>query len=499
MHKKRKKTASSLSTKIKKLSKNELAELMIECSQKYPDVKRELMVRLESHKKATFEMIQEQIYKAFPSIESRNYSTSTIANKLSTILQSVEDASAEMQAKVYWASIDAAISELDAFGLNDDPLENLAMDTLESLVEMLTENASLQDMKTQVIDELMMYYISGNSGIVDFIYDKASELCSKESDYQIMIAHLKQTESSYDQGLLADWYDIIGDTDAQRKTLESKLEYGMDYWRLAQYWFDQEDRKKALGVILDGIEHGKGRKEELYEVLQNHYQQNNDYDKISKLLHQKIDRNELSLNRQSLRKDGAYQCLWDQYSKTNNYPQQKTLLELCIHVNAIDPDLYKIAEKTLNDGDWQDFESKIISNLQDRITKHQAQKASGWYGNSPYASREVSILAQIYQYKKDVDKLFDVVSGSVDLLSQYESLLLPKHAVAYLEAYNDYIENLIAARGRKNYQAALPYLKKMKQIYTKTLKQPANWKAYITNLRNSFKTLRALQDELSGM
>jgi hypothetical protein len=312
-----------------------------------------------------------------------------------------------------------------------------------------------------------------------------------------MIDQLERSGSSYHQNLLAGWYAAIGDTDAQRKTLESKLEYGMDYWRLAQYWFDQGDRKKAFGVVLDGIEKGKGRKNELYEALQKHYQKQNDYDNIVKLLQQKIDKNEL--DQRTLRNDGAYQCLWKHYSRTNNYPQQKKLLELCLTRNEVDLDFYKHAEKILNEDDWKDVESKIITNLQDRITQQQQQirKSLSWSYGSPYGSSETSILAEIYHYKKDVDKLFETVSGSVDLLQKYESLLLPNYAVEYLEAYKDRINRLIAVRGRKNYQTAVPYVKKVKQIYTKMLKNPADWKAYITHLRTSNKTLRALQEELS--
>jgi uncharacterized Zn finger protein len=497
-HKSRKKSGTSLAAKIRKLSQDELAELMIAYAQKYPDVKRELMVRLESHKKATFETIQKQIGNAFPSIESRNYSTSTIAKQLSTIVQSVDNASPEMRVKVLWAAADAAISELNAYGMYDDPLEDFAIEALESLVEMLTENTSLHELKARIIDELMAYYISGNSGLVDFMYETASALCSEDSDCQIMIEHLKRSGSSYHQGLLARWYAAIGDTDAQRTTLESKLEYGMDYWSLAQYWFDQGNHKKAFGVILDGIEHGKGRKLELYEALQTHYQQQNEYDKIVKLLHQKIDKNEL--DQRILRTDGAYQCLWQHYEKTHDYSQHKALLELCVTNNEVDLDLYKQAEKTLGDDDWNEFAPKLITNLQDRIAQQQQkQRSLSWSYGFSYGRSETSILADIYHYTQDIDKLFETVNGRVDLLQKYESLLLPHYAVEYLDAYKDRINRLIAARGRKNYQAAVPYVKKMKEIYTKMLESPADWKAYITHLRTSNKTLRALQDELSKM
>lgn len=497
-NKKRKKADSSLAAKIQKLSKDELANLIITYVQKFPDVKRDLMVCLESNKKATFQTIQKDIDKAFPSIESQNYSTSTIAKKLSTILQSVENASSEMQAKVYWAVAEASLSELNAYGIYEDPLEYLVIDTFELLVDIFADNPSLNDLKSDVIDGLMSYYISGNSGVTDLIYQTALDLCWDESDYQIIIDRLKRSESSYHKDLLAGLYAEIGDTDTQQRVLESKLEYGMDYWELAKYWFDQGDRIKGYDVILDGIERGKGRKNELYEALQKQYQEENDYDQIVNLLQQKIDKNEL--DQRMLRDDGTYQCLWEYYSTTNNYPQQKQLLELCLMRNEIDLFFYKEAEKTLNKEDWKNFESKIITNLQNSITLQQEKlKSQRWSYGGAYGSYETSILAEIYNYKKEVERLFEIVRGSVDLLKKYESCLLPNYASEYLEVYRDRIDGLIAARGRKNYQTAVPYVKKVKQIYTEMLKRPADWKAYITHLRTSNKSLPALQDELSGM
>src|SRR6056297_3539403 len=52
-NKTRKKADSALAVEIKKLSKDALANLVIIYAQKYPDVKRDLMVRLESNKKTT--------------------------------------------------------------------------------------------------------------------------------------------------------------------------------------------------------------------------------------------------------------------------------------------------------------------------------------------------------------------------------------------------------------------------------------------------------------
>ena len=67
---------------------------------------------------------------------------------------------------------------------------------------------------------------------------------SDKSDYQILTesleVHIKKASfKSYYQNLLADLYNAIGDQTSRLKTLERNLQYGSDYWRLAEYWIEQ--------------------------------------------------------------------------------------------------------------------------------------------------------------------------------------------------------------------------------------------------------------------
>jgi uncharacterized Zn finger protein len=499
-----KKAESSLTKKVKALSKDELVEILLSCSKRYPDVKRDLMVRLGSDKKATFSSIKRQIVGAFPSIESYNYSTYNIAKQLKTILKSVENASSEIQIKVYWEVIDRTLEELDAYGMQDETLEGVAIDTMEMLVEAFADKDSLQKEKAEIIAQLLKYYHSGNFGITDWVYDTAVGLCNEKSDYKIVIKSLERhmkgnSFTSYYQELIADLYAAIGDTEAQRKTLEANLQYGMDYWRLAEYWFEEGNKEKAWEVVHKGLEKGEGRKIELYEVLQKHYQKRKEYEKIFELLQRKIEHNELD-HGHSFKLDSTYQCLWNRYNKQNDYEGMCKLLEMRLHNNDIDLEFYKEAEKALNENDWQSFEADIIKNLQTRIQEQQQKrKQHGFYFSPLYPSSETSILAEIYHYKKDSDRLFKIVKSNIDLLRKYESLLMPHYTNEYLEQYRKKIDQLIAARGRKHYQAAVPYAKTVKKLYTEILHKPDGWTQYITNLRQKNKTLRAFQEEFARL
>ena len=61
--------------------------------------------------------------------------------------------------------------------------------------------------------------------------------------------------------------------------------------------------------------------------------------------------------------------------------------------------------------------------------------------------------------------------------------------------YKIVVQRLIDGRGRENYQQATGYLTRVRRLYQKQGREP-EWQAYITNLRNSNKSLRALKEEL---
>lgn len=499
----RKKSESSLAKKVKALSKDELVEILLSCSKKYSDVRRDLQVRLESDKKATFSTIHKQIMRAFPSIQSHSYSTHSIAKELTTILKSVENSTSEMQIKVCWAVIDRTLKELNEYGMDDEVLENVAIDAMESLVEAFQTNASLQEEKAEIIEQLLIYYEKGNFGITDWVYDTVLGLCTEKSDYMIVIDFLERRLThtsfrSYYQKQLAYLYEAIGDTDAQRSTLEKHLQYGMDYWHLAQYWFGQGNEEQALEVIKEGVEKGEGRKTELYEALQKHYQQQNDYARIVELLEQKIVNHALD-NQGNLRHDSAYQCLWEYYTSQHDYQGQKNLLEMCLDSKDIDLEFYKQAEEILTVSDWQEFAPKIIRTLNDRI---QQEPSQSYYIRFPYIAMTKSVvktLAEIYAYTRNTPMLYETVKNNIKLLSEYESQLLPEYATDYIQQYRHHIDRLIAARGREKYKAAVPYAKTIKHIYANILKTPDEWTRYITNLRQVHKTLRAFQQEFAGL
>jgi hypothetical protein len=474
---------------IRKLPKGELVGMVMACARKYPDFQRELMVRFGPDQKHTLDTLLKEVSRAFPSIESRSYSTDRIARELNRILQSVESAEKEIGFEVHWAVADSILHELNEYGMNDDALEEILFDVLQALEDFLVGDEALAARRREIIDRLMYFYNWGNCGMVDAVYDTVMGLCSEKRDFQAVIEKLESgsSSSSYIRGLLADLYRSIGDERAELAVLERELKYGMDYWSLAEYWLRQGKREKATKIVEEGIEKGEGRKQELYDFLQQDFERRGDYDGLAILLERKAQRSDLAYA--SLRSDPIYLSLKECYRSRDDYGSLLKLLQLCLTRNEIDFSLYREAKATLEKNDWAAFEKEMIF----RLRKEQKDRKSMWPAGPGQASKT---LAEIHAYEENMERLFEVVKGEHELLVKYEDRLLSLHSSHYLHEYRAMAERLIAERGRGNYLQAVEYLKKVRTIYRDMQKRSEEWNRYIRGIKENNKTLRALQEEL---
>lgn len=478
---------SNLKSRMTELSKEQLLDIILDCAKKYPDFKNELMVRFDQDKQKVLEAILKQIDKAFPRIEE-SYSMSQISKRLKTIAKQVDNAPDDLKADVYWAIADRTLEEINEYGIDDDTLENVAIDYMESLVSLLKGKSALIQKKQKIIGELMEYYDWGNCGITDSIYDTVDELLEEKSDYQIVINYLeKPAKSSYSghrKELLADLYERIGDNEASLKILENNLHYGMDYWRLAEYWIDRKKNDKALEIVKEGLEKGEGRKDELYLYMQKYHEKHKDYDTLLALFKSKIK--EYKSGFYNMGNDEIYKSLLNHYESISDYNGIVNLLELRLtHESQPDFNFYKEAKDKLTIQDWGNYEKRFIAN----ITKI---KSNLFYKNT-------SLLAEIYDYQDNTDELLKAINGDSELLKKYEDKLFPKYSEEYLEQYKRIVDRHIKSKNRESYRAAAQYAERIKRLYCKVLKETDKWETYVLNLRIANKSLRAMQDEFSHL
>jgi hypothetical protein len=245
---------SNLKNKLVKLTKEELADFVIEASEKDRDLRMTLLSKLEQHLDETEMKVEKQkIY--------------------------------EDQYDELWSRVDEILNELNEYGMDDEDMEMEASDGLDEIAKLFKENELDHELKIELIDQLFHYYDWGNSGMNDNIMETVFAVASCDADWQHIIEKLKAKEGDYRASLAMDIYKSqLKDEISYLAVRESNLRYGVDYYDLCQFWHNKGETEKAVEIAEQGVEKGDGGIIDLIEFLAKYYRKKKDYANTLKFL-----------------------------------------------------------------------------------------------------------------------------------------------------------------------------------------------------------------------
>src|SRR3989338_1776325 len=173
---KNKRKVVSLKERVRALSKNRLAVILLSLAEKYPDCQRDLLIEIGGDAQEALNVIRKQIHRLFRAFESDHYPSSKVVKQLRDIIRSVNQSAAETKVKIYWAVSDKILKELNEYGMDDEPLEDLVIETLDLLTQVLSKQEISQEEKTGIVRALRKYSQWGNCGIIDYINDAIGKI-----------------------------------------------------------------------------------------------------------------------------------------------------------------------------------------------------------------------------------------------------------------------------------------------------------------------------------
>lgn len=475
----------SLKKGLLQYPQTKLVEFLLNAVKKYPDLRRDLLLQIEPDSKITLQTILKQIDKIKLHYDYDGYDNklSESSRELRKLLNSLKNSQQTIQVLAYWRIADKVLAFLEEYAPDDENIEQIAIDALDELAEVITEKDNL--LKQDVIKKLINYYFEDRTGLSDFCFETIERLCSTKEEYLALADRLSKSSKSFYQKQAAEFYKKAGNTQAQYETLSKKLEYGMDYWALAQYWLEQNNFAQALETVKLGIEKGEGRKDELYDFLSDFYKKQQNYSALLELLEKVIAAEKERAY--DLLNNKIYKILADYYQSQKNYDALKNLVYLLLQIpRKLSLEIYQYAEKLLKADDFKDFSQQMLDYL-------IAQKPNQWQLGISDSERT---LAKIYFYQQNLSLLHEVCKKHIALLEEYELVLVKQFLSTYLEVYKKEIKRLIDGRGRESYQKAVYYLKRLKEIYNKNKLDIKEWQFYLDNIKEENKRLVALKDEL---
>lgn len=176
------------------------------------------------------------------------------------------DAAAETEGEVFWllwAELENDLSELDAYGGGPDEQEERAAEHLDELAERVREGTVPREDRRALLDELLPYIASRNSGMEDQLYDVAYAACHDDEDLRDLAARLERLGQDWSLEHARRIYRSLGDREKYLALRARKMIYGLDYYDLVTYYWEAGEQERAVAVAREGLANGQGRKEEL--------------------------------------------------------------------------------------------------------------------------------------------------------------------------------------------------------------------------------------------
>ena len=129
-----------------------------------------------------------------------------------------------------WLELEPDLAELDEYGGGSYAVENHVGSLLYELAEELGKESIPSESHKALLDEVLEYIESGNSGMDDALYEVAYAACYNEDDLRDLAQRFEATGQNWPIDNARRIYRDIGDHDKYLELRFLKMEYAGDYY-----------------------------------------------------------------------------------------------------------------------------------------------------------------------------------------------------------------------------------------------------------------------------
>ena len=344
-------------------------------------------------------------------------------------------------AMALWWELYPDLEELDCCGGGDDQTVFHVASLIDDIQEKLAGEKIDEEIRRQLLDEVIPFIKSGNAGLDDSLYDLAYATCYSDEDWRRLAKALETVNRDWATDHARRIYRKLGDREKYLGLRYKKLVYGRDYHDLASFYWDEGDREKALAVAEEGEKKGQGRMDELRKFLS--------------------DRALKSGNR------ARYLAL--QFEQTTD--------DLTL-------DGYRAFKKICTAEEWSEFEPQLIKRLDDAWT-----------------SERLKILMHRKEYEKALAVLlkekYPIRAWDSGDELQTAKQLETRFPDQILKYYISGLGNLNSNATRKEYAQRAGVMLKVRHMMVDILKDENRWKAFAGKVKRDNLRRPAFQEEFA--
>ncbi|MDO4765373.1 MAG: hypothetical protein Q4A29_04895 [Eubacteriales bacterium] len=382
----------------------------------------------------------------------------------------------EQRLMQYWREAESIIAEFDCYGGGCEGEEEIAYDLLEQMIELIENNTLPWPVRKSLLDDIIDWIYSDNSGFSDYLIDLIFLLCVKKQEKKYMADLLSKARNSYYKDMAANTYLEIGEDEKFLQIREENLEYASDFVQLAKYYQRKKDEKKVLEIAQNGLKKCQYAKDELYEFLYKYYNKTKDEISLAKLYKDSLKENN----------DRMVELMYRHYKKAGNYSEKKAAL-LRLFYHGKNQDVLKLYKECRNELTKDDFikEEPGIINVIKKIS--------------------LSVYFDILLEKDQTEEILNyLMENGISMFNwtldtgKYCDKLANKHPREIVEIYWNEVEKNLRITDQMYYARTTAVLKKIKKIMQKQ-KWLDEWEERYQKLRETHKKKRLLLSMLKDL
>ena len=175
-----------------------------------------------------------------------------------------------------WAELLPDLEDLDAYGGGPYGVEDQVWELLYEITKRLTSKKVDETYRREILDSVLPFIKSSNSGAGDALDELAYAACYSVSELRYLAESLEAMHDDWQTRNARNIYRQIGDHD---KYLELRLKYmevGADYHDLAGFYWETGEKKKSIQIAQKGLKKATGRMDELREFVAERAQESGD-------------------------------------------------------------------------------------------------------------------------------------------------------------------------------------------------------------------------------
>lgn len=318
-----------------------------------------------------------------------------------------------------WEELEPDLAELDEYGGGDYEVVDQVGELLWELQEKLEKGGVSRDYRRDLLDEVLPYIRSRNSGMEDLLYEVAYAACYDDDDLRHLAGRFERIGRDWPIDHARRIYRKIGDRARYLELRARRMEYGLDYYDLATFYWENGEKEKAVETALQGLDKGEGRLDELRLFLAERASESGDR--------------------------GLYLRL--HFEQT---------------INGLTFEKYKAFKGMCTPREWREYEPGVLERL-------------------PKSRRDERL--KIYMHRKEYDQALSLLreTGPPDLrygggyILSVAGMLEKRFPEEILAFYKSGLDNMNRSLPRKQYALKAKMMARVRHVYIDIMKTPKEW------------------------